>query len=158
MALNSKEHNTKATRQMAWLLSYGGCIPFVSLALALVVLGANHPLSETFIQLFKLWSLIILTFLGGIRWGFALANEPFATRDLVWSVIPCILAWFALFLSDLHTVLVLLVLFCAHGAWDSFFVNAGKAPPWFGSIRVTITFIVAIAHMCVIAALSGYSL
>lgn len=150
-----QDNNEIAARNLAWVLSLGGFIPFGALSLFMFFAGSKAPLFGPFLDIFIIWSVLILSFLGGIRWGFAIAHPPFDTRSLFLSVIPSIFGWFAVLLPDAHTVLVLLVLFCAHGAWDSFFVNAGKAPPWFGSIRIVLTLLVATAHVLVAVALSG---
>lgn len=154
MQLTSK-NTSQETRKLAWFLSLAGFIPFGALGIGLLALGNNHPLFPPLFDIFKVWSVIILSFLGGIRWGFAIATEPFDNRSLALSVVGSILAWFAILMPDLYAMLVLLVLFCAQGAWDSFFVNAGKAPPWFGPIRMTLTFLVAAAHVLVAIAVSA---
>ncbi len=149
------EDNREKTRKLAWFLSLAGFIPFGVIAIILFIVGSSHPLFEATLDIFKVWSVIILSFLGGIRWGFAISNQPFEITNLWLSVAGSILAWFALLLPDTYALLVLLVLFCAHGAWDSFYINAGKAPPWFGSIRITLTFLVAAAHILVVLAIAG---
>lgn len=152
----SSENTGPETRKLVWVLSLGGFIPFGAVSLALFMLGSGHPLFQTLLDIFKIWSVIILSFLGGIRWGFAIANQPFDNRSLALSVVGSILAWFAILMPDTISLMTLLVLFCAHGAWDSFFINSGKAPPWFGPVRITLTFLVAIAHvLAAIATLGG---
>jgi len=145
--------NTK-TKNLAWVLSLGGFIPFGTLGVALYVLGSVHELFPTLFDIFKVWSVIILSFLGGIRWGFAIANEPDEDTNLFLSVIPSILAWFAILLPDAYTIMILLVLFAVHGVWDSFYINLGRVAPWFGKIRITLTFLVVAAHILVLFAIS----
>lgn len=142
------------TANLAWALSLAGFIPFAFLAIILLSLGVTNELFSSLFDIFKVWSALILSFLGGIRWGFAIAHEPFENRNLILSVIPSILAWFVLLLPDAYTILALLVLFCMHGAWDSFYINQGKVVPWFGKIRVTLTFLVAAAHVVVLFAIA----
>lgn len=149
------EKNGEDARSAAWALSLGGFIPFGVLAAVLILVGNQAPLFSSFLDIFKIWSVLILSFLGGIRWGFAISYPPFDIKSLVLSVVPSIIGWAAILLPDMYCVLVLLLLFCIHGAWDSFFVNAGKAPPWFGTIRIVLTFLVTSAHVGVAYALSG---
>ena len=148
-------NNDEKTRKQAWFLSLAGFIPFGILAIMLLLLGKNGPLFGAIFDIFKVWSVIILSFLGGIRWGFSISNKPFDTQSLWLSVVGSIIGWFALLLPDMYAMLVLLVLFCAHGAWDSLYINSGKAPPWFASIRIALTFLVAGAHILVILALGS---
>lgn len=142
------------TANLAWALSLAGFIPFAFLAILLLSLGTTNEFFISLFDIFKVWSALILSFLGGIRWGFAIVNEPFENRNLMLSVIPSILAWFVLLLPDAYTILALLVLFCVHGAWDSFYINQGKVAPWFGKIRITLTFLVAAAHVIVLFAIA----
>ena len=146
------QENRDKARKLAWLLSLGGLIPFFGLALVINFTGEGHPLYDVSFVAFKFWSLVILAFLGGIRWGFALSSEPNDLRSLALSVVGTIAGFFAIFLPNLLFAMVLMVLFAMHGAWDNFFINQGKAPKWFGSIRVTLTFLVAFAHALVLIA------
>lgn len=138
------------TRRTAWILSLGGFIPFAFLAVAIFMSGKQSELYASLFDIFKIWSIIILAFLGGIRWGFAIANEPLENRNLLLSVIPSILALFVVLLPDAYAILALLVLFSIHGVWDSFYMYQGKVVPWFGTIRMTLTCLVVAAHILVL--------
>lgn len=142
------------TANLAWGLSLAGFIPFAFLAISLFVIGTENGFFISLFDVFKVWSAIILSFLGGIRWGFAIAHEPYENKNLLISVVPSILAWFVLLLPDAYTILALLALFCVHGVWDSFYINIGKVAPWFGKIRITLTFLVASAHILVLFAIA----
>lgn len=144
----------KKTKKLAWALSLGGFFPFAVLAFSLYGLGQTHELFTSLFDIFKIWSIIILVFLGGIRWGFAIANEPFEERNLLLSVVPSILVLFVVLLPDAYAILALLVLFSAQGVWDSFYINAGNVVPWFGKIRITLTFLVVAAHILVLFAVT----
>ena len=148
------ENTSDEAKRLVWFLSLAGFIPFGCTSLLLFSIGDMHPLYETLLDIFKIWSVIILSFLGGIRWGLALSGQPFDNRSLVLSVLGSIFAWFAILLPDNYSVLVLLLLFCAHGAWDSFYINLGKAPPWFGAVRITLTLLVVSAHVLVAVSLN----
>ncbi len=87
-----------------WLLGYAGVIPFLVL---FIVLYRGKP---TFFDMpipLSLWlgiyAAIILSFLGAVSWGVALAMQTQITtqlknRLLVYSVIPSLLGWFSLLL------------------------------------------------------------
>ncbi len=141
--------NSNTTRKLAWVLSLAGFIPFAAIAMSIFVLGGTHPAAATVTEYFQIWSAVILSFLGGIRWGLAIAVEPHDYKSMLASVLPSILGWLALLLPELLAILSLLFLFCAQGAWDSFAINRGKAPQWFGSIRIVLTFLVSAAHILV---------
>ena len=147
----SSENITKT----AWILSLGGFIPFFIVAILLLVLGSDNGLFNSFLDVFKIWSAVILSFLGGIRWGVAIVGQPVDQRDMSLSTVLPILGWLAILLPDTYSVMVLLLLFCVHGTWDSFSANSGKLPQWFGKIRITLTFLVTAAHLIVVWAADG---
>lgn len=142
-------------KTLAWQLSLAGFFPFGFLALLLLIVGSSNSLHPVLFDIFKIYSAIILSFLGGIRWGLAISYEPGERLNLAFSVIPSILAWFAVLLPNTYAVLILLVLFCAQGAWDNFYANSGKVQPWFGSLRVVLTLLVALAHILVFVSITG---
>jgi hypothetical protein len=140
-------------RTTAWVLSLAGYLPFVAIAAALLLLGKIHPFQTVLVDAFRTYGAIILSFLGGVRWGLAIRTQPVPVKDIVFSVVPAIAAWFSLFLTAPVSVAVLLLCFCAQGAWDSLSVQAGRAPQWYGPLRITLTLIVALAHGVVVAAI-----
>ncbi len=146
------QENRDKARRLAWFLSLGGLVPFFGLALVINLTGEGHPLYQVSFTAFKFWSLLVLAFLGGIRWGFALSSEPNDLYSLALSVLGTIFGFFAVFLPNLLFAMVLMVLYAMHGAWDNLFLNQGRAPKWFGPIRVTLTFLVALAHALVLMA------
>jgi hypothetical protein len=139
-------------KRTAWFLALAGFLPFAILSLALLATGKTGPMHGLFIDAFRTWSAIILSFLGGIRWGAALAARPIDRLAIGFSVFPAIVGWFALFLPAPYGIPVLLVAFCAQGAWDSISIHAGKGPAWFASIRITLTLMVAAAHLVALLA------
>jgi len=139
-------------RRMAWTLSLAGFLPFAALALVLVALGEGHPLKDTVGDAARTYGAVILSFLGGIRWGLALLRQPSAQRELAISVLPAIAGWLSLFAPAPVSFGVLLIGFLAQGAWDSFSIQSGAAPAWFGPIRITLTVLVAAAMALSLAA------
>ncbi len=133
-------------RKIAWALALAGLAPFALLALSLLFTDGASAWRAVLADGFKTWSAVILSFLGGIRWGMALRSDPVETRMLALSIVPAFVGWLAIFLPDAWAISVLLVAYCAQGAWDSFAVQARKAPHWFGGLRMTLTALVAVAH------------
>lgn len=141
-------------RQHVWMLSLAGFIPFGLAALLLALLGTQNALADPLVAIFRAWSVIILTFLGGIRWGHALPRSdedvtPADTTTLWLSVAPALAAWATMFAGDQLAISLLLILFCAQGAWDSFSAHADRLPAWFAPVRMTLTGLVAFAHAVV---------
>ena len=87
--------NHEAFRRLAWVLGLAGLLPFFAHALFAWVAPAVE--SGGLLRSQAHYAAAILSFLGALHWGVALASPlPFTTRDgvrLVWSVIPALLAW-----------------------------------------------------------------
>ncbi|MEM9331861.1 MAG: DUF3429 domain-containing protein [Pseudomonadota bacterium] len=130
-------------KKIAWAMALGGFIPFLGLsASAFFGFTLGLPIDPTTLYIY--WSLAILSFLGGIRWGLAIANNPIDIRNLAWSVVPCIIAWFSLLLPDGYTITALLLLYLIQGYWDFIYF---KDKAWFANIRATLTVLVASTHV-----------
>lgn len=141
-------------RKLSWVLSLAGFLPMIGLAGSIYLLGSDHVLSPSLTQLFKTWSIIVLSFLGGIRWGMAMTNSEESPWVLFGTIVPCAIGWMTLFMDEPLSFLILLVAYSAQGAWDSLSINSGAAPKWFGRIRIWLTLLVVSAHL--LAILSYY--
>ncbi|MGI9401522.1 MAG: DUF3429 domain-containing protein [Rhizobiaceae bacterium] len=140
-------------QKTAWYLTLSGFLPFAGLSIAMLVLGRAHPLFDVLTDAFRLYSAVILSFLGGIRWGLALNNQAARPATLTLSVIPAIAGWLSMFAPPVFSVGIFLLAFCAQGAWDSTAFHAGKGPIWFARLRIVITLLVAGAHIVALLAL-----
>jgi hypothetical protein len=83
------EHNTDKRAQ---LLGYAGVLPVAGL---LVLAWGDAAWQQQALNLASVYGALILSFLGGIHWGFATAGFASAKHFLV-SVIPSLWAWVAL--------------------------------------------------------------
>lgn len=84
----------------ALYLGFAGLIPFVTPTLLMAVTGSYFP-ELAYAQL--AYGASIVSFLGGARWGFALPESSPAKPDwinLANSVVPPLLAWVAMMMSD----------------------------------------------------------
>lgn len=133
------------TRSRAWQLSLAGYAPFAGLALAALFVGQTHPLFSVIVDALRTYAAVILSFLGGIRWGLALNGGEAAPRQLAISVLPSIFGWLALFLPPVAGLVALVAAFAAQGAWDSFSFHAGERFIWFARLRIVLTCLVAVA-------------
>ena len=141
-------------RRLAYALGIAGLLPFAACTLLLLVLGRHNALSSPVIEVFTSYSLAVLSFLGGIRWGYALLpardeETPVHSRLLVWSALPPLIAWATVFMSRPAALAVLLIAYCAQGAWDSFSAHSGGLPRWIAPLRILLTMAVAICHAIV---------
>lgn len=108
----------------AWLLGFGGVIPFLVLFLALLP-GLSPGFADS--REITLWLLayaaIILSFLGAIHWGVALARDDDTANELsgkwsfLYGIMPALLAWFALlFPHNIALFLMAGLVMLAYGA------------------------------------------
>ncbi len=141
-------------KKLAWLLGLFGLVPFVICALMALVLGTNSPLVEPLITIFRNYSVVILSFLGGIRWGHALLRKHddqslVDNRVIFFSVVPALTAWATMFFQTTPAIAILLLAFCAQGAWDSIAAHSGGLPKWMAPLRIVLTVVVALCHMII---------
>lgn len=138
-------------RRANWL-GHAGLVPFVVLSLWLYSIAADHPWHTITIALLVAYASITLSFLGGIRWGFAMRGRMANGRDLAASVVPALLAWTAPFVLQPYCFAVLAVAYAAQGAWDSLSVGEDGLPQWFGRLRIRLTIVVVLTMILAFAA------
>jgi len=139
------------TSATAWFLAGLGAVPFVVMAVAGVLspeFAAAHLGGET---AFIGYGAVILSFMGGVRWGAALPPSagPGAER-MILSVAPSLAAWLALLIARPWSLLLLLAGFALQGIWDVMSARNGSLPGWFGRLRLTITAIVMASILLVL--------
>jgi hypothetical protein len=131
----------------AWLGGLGA-LPFIALATAMPFLtGALRSLAT---DALVAYGATILSFLGGIHWGLAIAPQGGADRArlparLILSVIPSLAAWAALLVADTTGLFILALAVAAMLAVDLRATRAGEAPPWYPNLRIPLTCIVVAA-------------
>ena len=116
-------------------LGYMGLSPF--LAGAVWVITPGLPLKAIALEALILYGAVILSFLGGVRWGLAIAkmNTKLA-RPLIFSVIPSLLGWVAALLEPRAGLLILALAFSSLYVADS---RLSLAPDWYKSLRLPLT-------------------
>lgn len=90
------------------------------------------------------YGAVILSFLGGTRWGLGLllTNEDKRDARFTLSVLPSLLGWVALLLPAFPALVLLAVSFAAQGAWDVGDAVDDGAPQWFAHLRTVLTALV----------------
>lgn len=125
-------------------LGFAGLLPF---ALGLMAYAAggiwlfDQPLA---LRATLGYGAVILSFLGGTRWGMGLLLSNPDKRDarLTLSVLPSLLGWVALLLPAFPALVLLAVSFAAQGAWDVGDAADDGAPQWFAHLRTVLTALV----------------
>ena len=124
-----------------WSLGLAGLIPFWALAvLSISHRGFGLP-AEAVPFALAAYAATIASFLGGMRWGLAVAQptQTSVAGDYLLSVVPQLLAWAALALPDRERLLALGVLIFVLGPLDVLLVRRNIAPPWFGRLRLVLS-------------------
>ena len=122
-------------RAARWL-GFAGLMPFVAAAGAGILPGAQ--LHDLALQALLTYGAVILSFLGGIRWGLALAiADPAAlSGPLCLSVLPAMLGWFAILVPASTGLIVLALGFAAILAAD---LRLAMAPAWYRTLRLPLS-------------------
>jgi hypothetical protein len=140
-------------RALAMRLGYAGLVPLAILTVWLAAIPADHVWRDITIRLLVAYAAIVLTFLGGTRWGAALgAGHPRTARDISLAVLPALLGWAVLFIPPAYAFVLLAVAFAAQGAWDALSGQAGTLPAWFARLRAQLTAVAVIAMIVAFAA------
>jgi hypothetical protein len=128
----------------AKLLGASGLIPFV--ASTLLLLFANKPEQRALgLQAFSFYSAIILSFLGGIRWGAALPIPAF--QLLLRAVLPSLVGFACLLAPPERALPFLCLAFIAVGWSDSTRATHALWPEWFKRLRLALTVAVVSLHI-----------
>ncbi len=133
---------TEATVPAAALqLGAIGVVPFFGLAI-LALLGNGAWVEDALLAVLA-YGAVILSFLGGIQWGFAVSSFDVTPRQLFnrlsLSVAPSLIAWGALLLPLGLGLIVLGVSFVCVLLIDLRTVNRLGAPVWYPKLRWPLT-------------------
>lgn len=143
------------TPRPALVLGFAGLIPFW-FAAACVWL-APAPWNVHALQIQVLYAATILSFLGAVHWGLAVANHGGAPATpenpapamtwsrLGWSVVPPLVAWIAVCMNAVPALVTFIIAFAALYAGDNAAVRAGHAPVWYLPLRRVLTVLVIAA-------------
>jgi hypothetical protein len=92
------------------------------------------------------YGIAILGFLGGLHWGLSfIVKERSAQdlkRDLLWGVIPTIVAWFAMAYVSGAAFLVQMIAFIISYQYDKRMYQRFELPSWFVELRFRLTCVV----------------
>lgn len=123
------------------VLGLSGLVPFWALAFGLGATGLRPWDSAALDFALVTYAAVILSFLGGIRWGLAVARseQQDAAVHYFISIVPALIAWALLILPEPLRLGCLGGLALVLGPFDQRLVPAGLAPPWFGRLRLILS-------------------
>jgi len=126
-------------------LGGAGLLPFVGLALIVWVGPSGWQISA--LDALAAYAALILSFLGGVRWGLAaagLGGGP-GWLPLGLSVVPSLYAWGVLFSPDPARLVLLSIGFAGLLAADLALTRRGGAPPWWPTLRWPLSVVAAVS-------------
>lgn len=119
---------------------FAGLIPFLAPPLLTLLWPQQHAVFE---QALLWWAAIILSFLGGARWGAAVQAPAPDARLIGLTMAPSIFA-FAALLAPVTPALRMLLLVAGFALvliWDR---RSGGLPGWYGWLRQRLTVLAAV--------------
>jgi len=122
------------------VLGYGGLVPFVFFGIAAWFGSSDWQVFA--LHALAVYAAVILSFLGAIHWGLALADPAhrvFGLAGPAWAVLPSIAAWLALLLPKTAALIVLLLLFPLVLWVDRASLRAMPLPPGYLTLRAHLT-------------------
>ncbi len=148
MAQTSIPKDQKTLKQWANVLGYSGTIPFISLAVILLLDASSTTPAASGLaaSALYLYGAIILSFLGGLHWGRIACNPDIKPSDkwfLIYSVIPSLMGWSSYLLSDIWwgAALMLIAGFIISYVIDIRLIKLGAWQSWMKPLRTNLTLI-----------------
>ncbi|MEM6712274.1 MAG: DUF3429 domain-containing protein [Pseudomonadota bacterium] len=125
-------------------LGLSGALPFVGGLIAYTLGGVWFLTPTLALTATLVYGAVILSFLGGVRWGLALLLDDAERRDarFALSVIPSLIGWVAVLIPTFPGLVLLAMAFAGQGAWDVGDAEDDGAPDWFPHLRTLLTALV----------------
>jgi hypothetical protein len=122
-----------------------GALPFVVFALCSTMLDGLYQAQAWYAL--AVYGAVILSFLGGVHWGMAIAEfgtqlEQCAWRRLLLSVVPSIIGWIAMMISTVPGLLLMAASFGLMLWIDLTAARKGEAPSWYPKLRWPLSMVV----------------
>ncbi len=131
--MTSPEIASRRLAPISFALGLAGLAPFILMTIALFLI-ADGSLRAFVAHGLAAYAAIILSFLGGVRYGAALAGEATGALNLVTAAVPAVLGWIFVIARPDVALLGLAVLHVLLGALD-LFGGKGSLPQWYRAQR-----------------------
>ena len=94
MTVSAKPSALPSPSPVALRLAYAGLFPFMLGALLVWLFGGRYPEEHAFVTYaLSAYAAVIVSFLGGIYWGFAFREAEPSARTFAWGITPALVAW-----------------------------------------------------------------
>jgi hypothetical protein len=121
-------------RTTAWTLALAGLIPFAGCAVMVV---AGGTAADAWLGALIAYAAVILSFLGGTRWGAALESGSPHPITLILSNLPALVGWAALLPLDMPSPMRLTLL--SAGLALMWLWDRRRPPAWYPALRTAAT-------------------
>lgn len=138
-------------RSAIWLTA-SGYLPFAIATLIICARLMPGVWAGPWTELVHEWALtaalgygaVILSFLGGVIWGLAIAADAHLSRWLTLSVIPSLIGWLAVMVGGSPGLWLLTAAFAAMPLLDRAACRTKIAPVWYLSLRLPVSIAVTL--------------
>jgi hypothetical protein len=110
-----------------------GLIPFWA---PTAIAWARPELTDMMRSALAIYAALILSFLGGARWAFAVARPAPSAVTVSLAMLPTLAGFGLLLAPDAARLPGLAVALAVMGAWD---LRPGDPPPWYPRLRIPLT-------------------
>jgi len=120
-----------------WFLGISGLIPFITPPLLMFTQNVTCP---ELIEYQLYYGAVILSFLGGVRWGMAVTPGspiPGNWSQYSWSVVPSLIAWSGLMLPDTYPGIASVIFGIGITCYND--LRQTGYPSWFKGLRILLT-------------------
>lgn len=128
-------------------LGLAGLLPFIAATLIVVAGGPWRAWAETALLGY---GAVILSFMGGVHWGMAIAVPGVSATRLAWSVVWALIGWVGLLAGGDLGLLLVAAGFVGLFAYDRRATRRDEAPPWYPALRRPLT---AVVVACLVLAM-----
>ena len=122
---------------VTWVYGLLGLVPFLADAAGALLL--SQP-GRTWAQIAILaYGALILSFLGGGRWGLEIGRQPVRPAVISASMAPTVVSFILLLLAGVPIawrLIAMALVFLVQWAWD---VRSADTPPWYPPLRHVLT-------------------
>lgn len=132
--------------RIGMVLGYGGVIPFAATAMLVATTWPSET-GHDVLQAQILYAAIVLSFLGGVRWGAVMAEfGDMATRPphamgpaMIRAVLPPVAGWLCVLVPPAGALAALSLIYLGQYLGDVSAAKSGTLTQWYGALRGPLT-------------------
>lgn len=132
--------------------AFAGWLPFAA-ALIFTLIPGLLPIDQVIFERALIgYGALILSFLGGVRWGIRMQGGAGSDLTFVAGIFGSVLGFSTLLMPYTFGLAVLTLGFGAQGAWDVWSGYGGRVPAAYAQLRSMMTIIVCLTLLIILVA------